>query len=675
MKHKLLLTLINYLFSIAASASQTTTELEPVTIFSERSTSPSFNTEPASKNELHQQELTERGINDITDISRQIANFHITDNGIGSYGKVFSMRGLTNTGIFSEPAVVVYVDDVPYSSAMATMGHLFGIDSLAVYRSSQPGRFGKNAYTGAVDIKTRQPENRLNTGVALELGSFDHHQVTANSSGALLKNQLYFSVGGEFQQRDAFLYNSYLNSSPDEQENFSGRASLKWTPDKTWDIRLTLAKEHFDYGASRFVRLDSPDFFTVRSEIDEKLEQQADSQALRMAYNNEAYELLAAGSHRYWQMDPRLVDLNLTPAPYTRSQNAAEEAWTQEVRLRPKNRHNAWDWQAGLFYSNTDKHGVMDTFFFNTDTRVELKKRDVDNYAVFGQLAYQGFNRVRPYLDLRVDDVESFVDAGNLFPNGAAIALQQRDSAFFISPKFGMDVRLSDDSLVYAASGWAFKPSGFTIANINDNLSHYDKETVWHNELGIKSQWFDQRLQLNLAGFYYAVDNYQIERFFTQFDYGIVNAPKAHSFGFEAESQIQVIENLALETKLGYTDTRFDEYRDPITQVNYAGKTAPFIPDVTGLVALQYKHPQGYFARSEWLLTGRTYFDENNTALMQQNSYDIANMRIGYAQDRYSIYVFADNLADNRYYTFKIDGIRGTPGNPRMVGVRLAVNF
>ncbi|MDO9105034.1 MAG: TonB-dependent receptor [Methylovulum sp.] len=675
MKFKPLLILTTYLLPIATLGAQTATELAPITIFGEQSTSPSFNNEPASNNELYQQEFIERGITGVDGISRQIANFHITDSGLGSYARVFSMRGLTNTDVFSEPAVVVYVDDVPYSSAMATMGHLFNIDSATVYRSSEPGRFGKNAYAGAVDIKTRQPEDRLNSSVALELGNFNQHQVTVNSSGALLKNRLYFSVGGEYQQRDAFLYNSYLNTSPDEQEHFSGRATLKWTPDQAWDIRLTLTKEDFDYGANRFVRLDSPDFFTVRSELDEKLEQRSDSQALRVAYEHGDYELLAVSSHRFWDMGPRLVDLNLTPSVFTRSQSTAEEAWTQELRLRPKDRRGDWDWHAGLFYSTLGKHGVLDTFFLNTRTHVGLKQREVDDYAAFGQLAYQGINRVKIYLDLRIDHVEASVDGSNTFPNGSTIALQQHDHDFFASPKLGMDIRLSDHSLVYAASGWSFKPSGFTIANINDNLSHYDKETVWHNELGIKNQWLDQRFQLNLAGFYYAIDNYQVERFFTQFDYGMVNAPKAHSYGFEVESQAQLLENLALETKLGQTNTYFDDYRDPITRVDYAGKAAPFIPDLTSLIALQYKHPQGYFARTEWLVTGRIYFDENNTELMQQNNYDIANLRIGYVQKNYSLYVFANNLADNRYYTTKVSGIRGTPGDPRTVGVRLAVSF
>jgi iron complex outermembrane receptor protein len=170
------------------------------------------------------------------------------------------------------------------------------------------------------------------------------------------------------------------------------------------------------------------------------------------------------------------------------------------------------------------------------------------------------------------------------------------------------------------------------------------------------------------------IKNYQVERFFTAIDYAVVNAPKAHSMGFEVESQARLMDNLSLDGNFGYTHIRFDNYTDPITKVNFAGKTAPFIPELTGLRALQYKHPLGYFARAEGVWTGRTYFDENNTHNTSQDAYALANVRIGYEQKNYSVYAFVKNIADTHYYTFKVD-VRGVPSDPRLFGVRLAVSF
>jgi hypothetical protein len=96
--------------------------------------------------------------------------------------------------------------------------------------------------------------------------------------------------------------------------------------------------------------LDSPDFYTVRSEVSEQLKQQTDSQAVRIAYNNDDYELLSVSSRRFWQT-PRVTDLNLIPTVLTRTQTSVETSWTQGFRLLPKDQHSTWHWHTGLFYS------------------------------------------------------------------------------------------------------------------------------------------------------------------------------------------------------------------------------------------------------------------------------------------------------------------------------------
>ncbi len=673
-------TLINCcLFSsVLAGTEEIEVELEPVVVTGSKTYRPSFNTEASSKNKLVGAELIERGINGVEDISQRVANFHLTNEGIGSFSQHFSMRGLTNTSIFSDPAVVFYVDDVPYASSNTTMGRLLHIESLEVYRSSQPGRFGKNAYAGAVDIKTRQPDNKLAGNLTLELGRFNLHQVSANVSGALIADQLYFTLSGEYQQRDGFLYNNYLNNRPDSMENFTGKATLKWTPTQAWDVRLILNKENFDYGATRLALLNSPDFFTVRSETMERLKEQSNNQSLRIAYNTDNYEILSITSHRHWHMNPRIVDLNLIPTVSNRIQNSVNQTWMQELRMRSKDKNSDWQWQAGLFYSNLNKGGVSDTVSPGFRAILELKKSTADTYAAFSQISYQGIKDTKAYFDLRVDYVNASVDAATSYligKNTRIFDLQQQDSTFFVSPKFGVDYTFSSNLMLYAATGLAFKPAGFAVVSTFPELAHFNKESSWQNEIGLKTNWFNQQVKLNLAGFYYDIENYQVERFFSNLDYGMANAAKAHSYGFEVESQAKLIENLWLETSLGYTHTQFDQHIDPITHANYAGKLAPFVPDFTSTVALQYKHPDGYFARAEWLWTGKTFFDESNTAIMSQNAYSTANLRIGYAHKNYSIYGFASNITDTHYYSYKVGGTRGTPGEPKMIGVRLGINF
>ncbi|MFZ2726699.1 MAG: TonB-dependent receptor [Methylococcaceae bacterium] len=297
-------------------------------------------------------------------------------------------------------------------------------------------------------------------------------------------------------------------------------------------------------------------------------------------------------------------------------------------------------------------------------------------YTLFAKLNYRRFSKIKPYLDLRMDYINNSIDANtSTSTDNTIIGLQQNNDGFFVSPQFGIDYSVSPNLLLYTSTGLSYKPAGFTQANLNKTLTHYAKETLWHNELGIKTNWFRERFKLNLAGFYYAIDNYQVERFFTSVDYAIINAAKVHSYGFEIESQAELIRNLWLDTAIGYSHTQFDRYINPITGINYSGKYTPFIPDFTGTTALHYKNSADYFARVEWLWTGRTFFDETNSALMTQNAYSTANIRIGYSKNNYGIYGFINNISDTHYCSFKLSNTRCAPASPQMLGVKLELSF
>jgi iron complex outermembrane receptor protein len=647
--------------------------LDTMTVTTQKPTLPSFNRDAESKNEFSGEELPERGLNRLQDISKNIANFNLTDQGLGSFRQVFAMRGLTNTSIFSPPAVVFYVDDVAYSSPMTNMGQLLDIDSLSVYRTAQPAGFGKNAYAGAVDIQTRQPDNTLHGGVTVELGNFDYYGVNAKSSGALIKDQLYFSLNGAYNQRNGFLTNSTLHNHPDNQENFSGRAALTWKPSTALDMRLTLTKDDFDYGNARFTSLDSPKSYTTAAGLAEKLQQNADSQSLRIAYQTENYSVLSISSRRFWQLSPLIVDIDLQPADMvSRHLKNQETTWSQELRLSPKTQ-GIWQWQLGGFYSSTQFDELDDiTVVGNRD--LYRTDKQTDNYALFGRLAYQGIANLNVYTDLRFDYVTSHLNstyrAG--VPYDTLTAVTRNYDTSFASPKWGVDYHFSQHSLLYAATGFGFKAGGLTYANTEPSAIQFDRETAWQNSLGIKNNWLNGRLKNTIAAFYYHITNYQIERFFAAGNYSIFNAPKVSSYGVELENQAQIIDYLTLENTIGYTHIRFDDYHDRLSGVDYTGNTAPFVPAFTALTALQYKHPHGYFARAEWLWKGKTYFDETNA--LSQNAYSVVNLRVGYEREHYSAYAYVNNLSDNYYYTTQL-GVRGVPSDPRTLGVRLSVSY
>jgi iron complex outermembrane receptor protein len=656
-------------------ADEPTITLETVTVTSQKSSSPLFDSNASNKTQFQEQDTQERGMSRLQDLSKNVPNFSITDQSLGSFRQVFNMRGLVNTSIYSSPAVVFYVDDVAYSSTMTNMGLLFDMENVTVYRGAQPGLFGKNAYGGAVNMQTRQPENTLKSGLTVEVGTFDHYLVAAKSSGALIQDQLFFNLSGVYDRRAGFLSNKVLNNHPDSQENFSGKAAFTWKPSNTWDIRLTLTKDDFDYGNGRFTRLDNPEKFTTNADLSEQLKQNADSQSLRIAYQTENYNLLSVSSRRFWNMSPLLVDLDLNPFPAAmRNLNVKDETWSQEFRLSPK-AHGVWDWHLGGFYSN-NRYDEYDDLAAGGGRDLYAGVRRTDNYALFGKLAYQGFAHLDLYSELRMDYVHSTIDSTHtpIVPAANNDVLLGHYDTVFASPKWGLNYRFSEHGLLYASTGFGFKPGGFTYANNDHRAELFKQETLWHNSLGVKSDWFNNHLHSNISAFYYKIKNYQVERFFAGGNYSLFNAPKVSSYGFEADNQLDVMENLSFQSTVGYTHSHFDDYHDKFDGTNYTGNPVPFVPKFNASTALQYKHPQGYFARAEWLWKGKTYFNETRSAVLSQNDYSLLNLRIGYAKGGYSVYLFANNLTNSYYYTTKL-GARGAPGDPRTLGIRLSVEF
>jgi iron complex outermembrane receptor protein len=661
--------------SVAEETIDNTRELAPVTVTSGKRIAPPINKEAMSKAIFQREELTERGLMSLQDLSKNTPNLNVTRSGSGSFGQIINVRGLTNTAITGSPSVVFYVDDVAYNSPMSNASWLLDMDEVTVYRDPQPGRFGKNAYGGAVDMHTRQPTNEFKGGLTFEVASFDYYLVNAKSSGALINDKLFFNLSGVYQRSNNFLRNAFLHNHPNAEENFSGQASLTWKPNVAWDIRLSLNKNKFDYGNARFVRSDSPArSLTTNAELAEKNQQAFDSQALRIAYESDDYKWLSVTSRRFWEISPLLVDLFLTPAAdNAMKQRFSDETWTQEFRLSPKT-HGDWDWQVGGFYATTDLHGATDARFpLRGVHNVTTAQRRTDNYALLGHLAYQGIHDLTLYMDMRVDYVHSKLHS-RLSTLTAAYLENRHYDTVFASPKWGVDYRLSENNLIYASSGFGAKPGGLTAASSDNRFIAFKQENSWHNTLGIKTNWFNQRLTSNISAFYYRIKNYQIERGLANGNYEAFNAPRVTSYGFELENRAQLLENLYLENSIGYTHSRIDDYRDPITQADYRGSRVPFVPDFNAVTALQYKDAQGYFARAEWVWKGKTCFNETQCKSLSQNDYSLLNLRLGYNKNGYSVYLYANNVTDVYYYALKVAG-RNAPGIPRVIGAQLGYEF
>jgi len=93
--------------------------------------------------------------------------------------------------------------------------------------------------------------------------------------------------------------------------------------------------------------------------------------------------------------------------------------------------------------------------------------------------------------------------------NGAALASPQTNKARAerVDPAFMVKFKVANDANIYARYARGFRDGG---ANVRSNIfSAYQPETLDSYEIGVKSQWFDRRVTLNIAAFRNIVNNQQ----------------------------------------------------------------------------------------------------------------------------------------------------------------------
>ena len=140
--------------------------------------------------------------------------------------------------------------------------------------------------------------------------------------------------------------------------------------------------------------------------------------------------------------------------------------------------------------------------------------QDTDSYAAYAQGSFAFNDQLSGILGLRYtrDEKDFTVQSLRLrTPIELLPYSEQSGSWTDTSFRTGLDFRWTDDVLVYFSVAEGFKSGGFNgrARNVGE-LEGYDPETILSYEIGMKSEWLDHRLRLNLAAFYSDYEDVQL---------------------------------------------------------------------------------------------------------------------------------------------------------------------
>ena len=669
------------------------------------------------------------------DISAQTPNLNI-NNTFGNAIANVSIRGigLNDYAVNNNPAAGIYVDDVYLVSPAMLNFQLFDIESIEVLKGPQGTLYGKNTTAGTMKFASRKPGEEAEGYATVEYGRKDRFVLEGAAGGQLASGLGVRVAARTIQQGEGFQSNRATgkdvgeidrtawraivdwrpsesvevlvnvhggqdNSDPpllnvnnildptddaffedefssagggpmrQDVESFGGSLSIDWELSESWSITAVTGYEDF----SRFYQEDRDGSALVHLDgfYDNGIEQF--SQELRATYIGEAVVLIFGGFLGSDEVDTRdqFDSRDLLPLFGLGGSTAVGNYYSQETDTKALFAHSEW--------------ALNDAVRLNAGLRYTDDGKDFSNaftFIVTPDLATGGgfLCPLRPAGDPAVVDVFDGVETG-CFPPVAS-----NYDASDLSGKVGIDFTGIDNTLIYASASKGFKSGGFQgqLTFSPSDLAGFDQENLYAYEVGFKTRLADERVQLNGAAFYYDFEDLQFygPLFDSPFGplFGIENAGDAEVMGAELELVWLAAPGLDVHVGLGLLDT---ELASSFLPGVAEGSELPNSPEVNFNTRINYGWNLGNGLRGDVLLAV-AYKDDVSYDIVRQppqtleDGYWLVNARIDLsgADDRWILYLWGRNLADERYRTQVLTssvGFGESWGEPATYGVGVSI--
>ncbi len=230
-----------------------------------------------------------------------------------------------------------------------------------------------------------------------------------------------------------------------------------------------------------------------------------------------------------------------------------------------------------------------------------------------------------------------------------------------LSGKAVLQVYAADDIMLYTSYTRGYKGPAFNVFfnhTAPDNAVPIDAETSNAFEAGIKSQFLDNRVQLNLAAFTVEYDGFQANNFINlngTIITNLTNAGTVKTEGFEADLVVAPVSGLTLRASGAYADAKVKEFNpNPITNAPDArnGTRLPLAPKFTYTLGASYEADLGGFGLhldTDFRHLSSQFSDLGESGPL--DGYGIWNASVGVSDpdDRYRLTFHIRNITDESF--------------------------
>ena len=268
--------------------------------------------------------------------------------------------------------------------------------------------------------------------------------------------------------------------------------------------------------------------------------------------------------------------------------------------------------------------------------------------------------------------------------------------------RVGAQYRFTPRIQAYATYSTGYKGIGIDLnPNLAGRVAVVPPETVKNFEVGLKSQFLDRRLQVNVAGFISKFKNYQGTAFDAQaVAFNLQSVKGLRSDGLEIEVVAVPSDGLRFSANAAYLDARWTDFTNAGCYAlqtpaqgcvggvqNLNGERPPRAPEFTYTVSIDYERAIGNdaigFVSASYSLRSDTQLQLDNAPESEVDGYGLLDGSIGarFSDDRFQVALFGKNIF-NKFYPGFITPLVGQAGNysqipgaPRTYGVSLSARF
>ena len=592
----------------------------------------------------------------LRDFDSLAPNVYIGMNTAGPGASAIYIRGIGYADIEKTQSsqVGVIVDGIQMGSSTGQLIDTFDVESIEINRGPQGVLFGKNTIGGNIVVNRVKPQfNDFGINASAELGNFETESYKVRVNIPLVDDKLALKFGVISREREGYYDNHNIGGTAGDVDFQSWTAALRWAPADNFEAIMTF--DNIDDTSQippQDPRYDGSNPFVTQADKREPYIYDVDQLGIQATWD--INDSITIYSNTGWHDGHDKVNQDFDgggreglAALFGQLHTLRDqqfETFTQELRLHGSFGENV-DYMVGLYYYDSDldfnqktnnvlqlalgfdaiglpcgaigfaDHEIAGNALcvLPNSKSTQLSFSKSESTSIFGSITWRPVEKLELMVGLRQIDEET--EAGTSYFNHGTGTFDPANAAtehdFTGLPSVPGNNYVADDdwddtiwtgsvlysitdsNRVYFNYSEGYRSGGFSIRSARDaSEAPFNPEEASQIEIGIKNEFLDGRLQLNLA-------YWEIERDGAQFSSIISlpggsipgtttiinNAGETITDGWELEGRWLINDNFTLSFNYGTTDAENEAFSLPCDNVDGCTSNIPGNPpDPSGTV-------------------------------------------------------------------------------------------